>query len=153
MPICIEAVVMLRNNAWAKVLRHASLYTLPGSFETKPKCITLQSRRWCTKYVQEAHEEIQTLKQACCQGYPSSARYVQRSIGSRNSAIHNDYHTSLRPSSLLEPRHPSLKVVRQLSQSVLSSRHSLKTYHGHFHRQQEQAGPQSRVALPPTSST
>jgi hypothetical protein len=37
--------------------------------------------------------------------------YVQSSIGSRNSAIHNVYHTSLRPSSLLEPRHLSLKVV------------------------------------------
>ena len=53
----------------------------------------------------------QTLKQACCQGYPDSAKYVRSSIGSRNSAIHNVYHTSLRPSSLLEPRHPSLKVV------------------------------------------
>ncbi len=31
--------------------------------------------------------------------------------GSRNSAIHNAYHSSLRPSSLFEPRHPSLKVV------------------------------------------
>ena len=55
---------------------------------------------------------IQTLKQACCQGYPDSAKCVQRSVGSRNSAIHNAYHTSLRPSSLLEPRHPSLKVVK-----------------------------------------
>ena len=52
-----------------------------------------------------------TLKQACFQGYPESAVYVQIPIGSRNSAIHNAYHTSLRPSSLFEPRHPSLKVV------------------------------------------
>ena len=57
------------------------------------------------------HEEVETLKQACFQGYPESARYVQISIGSRNSAIHNAYRTSLRPSSLFEPRHPSLKVV------------------------------------------
>ena len=57
------------------------------------------------------HEVVETLKQACFQGYPESARYVQISIGSRNSAIHNAYRTSLRPSSLFEPRHPSLKVV------------------------------------------
>ena len=31
----------------------------------------------------------------------------------RNSASRNAYRTSLRPSSLFEPRHPSLKVVRQ----------------------------------------
>jgi hypothetical protein len=53
----------------------------------------------------------QALKQAYSQGYPESAMHVQESIGSRNSAIHNDYHTSLRPSSMLEPRYPSLKVV------------------------------------------
>ena len=32
-------------------------------------------------------------------------------VGSRNPAIHNAYRTSLRPSSLFEPRHPALKVV------------------------------------------
>ena len=60
------------------------------------------------------NEKEKTLKQACFQGYPESAVYVQIPIGSRNSAIHNAYHTSLRPSSLFEPRHPSLKVVRQM---------------------------------------
>ena len=60
------------------------------------------------------NEKEKTLKQACFQGYPESAVYVQIPIGSRNSAIHNAYHTSLRPSSLFEPRHPSLKVVRQI---------------------------------------
>ena len=53
----------------------------------------------------------ETLKQACSQAYPESTVYVQDSVGSRNSAIHNAYHTSLRPSSLFEQRHPSLKVV------------------------------------------
>jgi hypothetical protein len=56
-----------------------------------------------------------TLKQACFQGYPESAVYVQIPVGSRNSASRNAYHTSLRPSSLFEPRHPSLKVVRKHS--------------------------------------
>ena len=64
------------------------------------------------------HEMMMRLKQACSQGYPESAVYVQIPIGSRNSAIHNAYHTSLRPSSLFEPRHPSLKVVRKLSNSL-----------------------------------
>ena len=41
-----------------------------------------------------------------------SATCVQHSIGSRNSAVRNAYRTSLRPSSLFEPRHPSLEVVR-----------------------------------------
>ena len=39
--------------------------------------------------------------------------HIQVTIGSRNSAIHNAYHTSLRPSSVFEPRHPSLKVSSQ----------------------------------------
>lgn len=43
-----------------------------------------------------------------------SAVCVQISVDSRNSAIHNAYRISLRPSSLLEPRHPSLKVLELL---------------------------------------
>ena len=58
-----------------------------------------------------------TLKQACFQGYPESTVYVQIPVGSRNSASHNAYRTSLRPSSLFEPRHPLLKVVRKQSPS------------------------------------
>ena len=45
--------------------------------------------------------------------------YVQVPIGSRNPAIHNAYHTSLRPSSLFEPRHPSLKVVTSLGSCAI----------------------------------
>ena len=40
-----------------------------------------------------------------------STIYVQDPVGSRNSAIHNAYRTSLRPSSVFKPRHPSLKIV------------------------------------------
>ena len=54
---------------------------------------------------------LRNLKWACCQEYLDSATCVQNSIDSRNSAIHNAYHTSLHPSSTFEPRHPSLKVV------------------------------------------
>lgn len=67
---------------------------------------------------------IVTLRQACFQEYPKSARCVQNPIGSRNSAVHNAYHTSLRPSSLFEPRHPSLKIVRQ--------RHAQSNTHNHI---------------------
>ena len=52
-----------------------------------------------------------TLKQACFQGYPESAVCVQESVGSRNSAIHIAYRSSLHPSSLFEARHHSMKVV------------------------------------------
>ena len=55
---------------------------------------------------------METLKQTYFQGYPESAGCVQGSIDSRNSAIHSAYRISLRPSSLFEPRHPSLKVVK-----------------------------------------
>ena len=43
----------------------------------------------------------------------------QYPIGSRNSAIHNDYHSSLRPSSFYEPKHPSLIhcLSKEMSQS------------------------------------
>ena len=44
------------------------------------------------------------------EGYPSGAICVQRSDDSRNSAIRIAYRTSLRSSSVWEPRHPSLKI-------------------------------------------
>lgn len=60
-----------------------------------------------------SEEGLRTLKQAYSQGYPESAFYVQVPVDSRNSAIHNAYHSSLCPSSLFEPRHSSLKVVKK----------------------------------------
>jgi hypothetical protein len=44
------------------------------------------------------------------EGYPSDAICVQKSDDSRNSAIRIAYRTSLRSSSVWEPRHPSLKI-------------------------------------------
>ena len=63
-------------------------------------------------HARAVQDTVETLKQAYFQGYPESAGCVQGSIDSRNSAIHSAYRISLRPSSLFEPRHPSLKVVR-----------------------------------------
>ena len=54
-----------------------------------------------------------TLKQACCQ-FPGSAICVQRFDDSLNSAIHITYRSSLRSSSMHEPRDPPLKVVYRI---------------------------------------
>ena len=54
---------------------------------------------------------VMALKQTYFQHEAESAVCVQHSIDSRNTAIHRAYRILLRPSSLLEPRHPSLKVV------------------------------------------
>ena len=51
-------------------------------------------------------------------GYPSSAICVQKSDGSLKSAIHNAYRISLRPSSMREPRHPLLKVLKNKNLSI-----------------------------------
>ena len=53
-----------------------------------------------------------TLRQACSQEYPGSAMCVQNLDDSRGLAIRITYRISLRSSSLWEPRHPLLKVVR-----------------------------------------
>ena len=45
-------------------------------------------------------------------GIPDSVGYVQKSDDSRNSAIRIAYRNSLRPSSLAEPRHSSLKFSK-----------------------------------------
>ena len=55
---------------------------------------------------------ISALNQAYFEEKPQSAVCVQHSIDSRNSAIHSAYRTLLRPSSLPEPRDPSLKIVK-----------------------------------------
>ena len=71
-----------------------------------------QRRSQIRGWAPTGQDTVETLKQAYFQGYPESAGCVQGSIDSRNSAIHSAYRISLRPSSLFEPRHPSLKVVR-----------------------------------------
>ena len=53
----------------------------------------------------------QTLRQACSQAFPGSARCVQSFNDSLDSASRKTYRISLRSSSLWEPRHPSLKVL------------------------------------------
>ena len=58
------------------------------------------------------HLNVVALKKTYYQSRTDSAVCVQHSIDSRNSAIHSAYRTLLRPSSLPEPRDPSLKIVK-----------------------------------------
>ena len=90
--------------------------------------------------------------QACCRVYPSSTTRVQSSIDSRNSAIHKGYHTSLRPSSLSKPRHPSLKVVTEdASGSPLMKEQVQQTEGFKQTRQQTRSGRRSEPGLLPSS--
>ena len=59
-----------------------------------------------------AERGLRTLRQACYQEIPGSAMCVQNLDDSRGLAIRITYRISLRSSSLWEPRHPLLKVVR-----------------------------------------
>ena len=56
----------------------------------------------------------QTLRQPCSRENPESAMCVQSFDDSRGLAIRITYRISLRSSSLWEPRHPSLKVVKDI---------------------------------------
>ena len=72
-----------------------------------------QSGTWQEPCSQDwGHLYVVALKKTYYQSRTSSAVCVQHSIDSRNSAIHSAYRTLLRPSSLPEPRDPSLKVVK-----------------------------------------
>ena len=90
------------------------------------------------------NNKAQTLKKACFRGYPKSTICVQVPVGSRNPAIHNAYRTSLRPSSLFEPRHPSLKVV-----SSSGSRHKKRNV---FKYRSAMASERKRMAAGTTCS-
>ena len=61
-----------------------------------------------------SHCNKTTLNQICSRAYPRSACCNQVSVDSRSSAIHDAHHTSLRSSSLFEPRHLSLKDFARL---------------------------------------
>ena len=60
----------------------------------------------------EAIKVNQTLRRDIPPGVPEGVEYVQKSDDSRNSAIRIAYRNSLRPSSLPEPRHSSLKFSK-----------------------------------------
>ena len=77
----------------------------------------VRPRRRLSSEEEEEEEEgewcQQTLRQACSQAYPGSARCVQSFDDSLDSASRKTYRISLRSSSLWEPRHPSLKVLQR----------------------------------------
>ena len=92
----------------ASFTRLGALGETPEHSESATPYHTTRSRadrwgEWCQ----------QTLRQACSQEYPGSARCVQSFDDSLDSASRKTYRISLRSSSLWEPRHPSLKVLQR----------------------------------------
>ena len=80
--------------------------------------------------------------------------HIQVTIGSRNSAIHNAHHTSLRPSSVFEPRHPSLKVSeRNKGQQVVQKENTLQARWSMVGKEAKAGGeyPQAQPPQKPTS--
>ena len=78
------------------------------------------TRRRHSNPMHPAWQWVSALKHVHNQEYPKRASNVHGSIGSRNSAIHNAYHTLLCTSSLFEPRHPLLKVTYGAEKKGLS---------------------------------
>ena len=62
-------------------------------------------------------------------GMPQGHFCVQWSIDSRNSAIHNDYCTSLHPSSTCEPRHLLLKLFMHFVETLAALRPITRNMH------------------------
>lgn len=77
-----------------------------GSF--RPCRLTSQS---CVEAQPQCGDGIPFLKQACPQHEAAGAGCVQRFDDSQDPAIHTRYRSSLRSSSLREPRYPLLRVV------------------------------------------
>ena len=110
----VKQAISIQHMAQVAVDTQSFTYTLHSKgklFTLACTCTQVAHRHTRCAYVCNRKSHKKAPKQACCQVYPNSTTRVQSSIDSRNSAIHKGYHTSLRPSSLSEPRHPSLKVV------------------------------------------
>ena len=74
----------------------ASRAALLGMDTLFPSLPNLQDKMMISQT--STHRELEALEQTCSQEYPKNAMHVQEAIGSRSSAIHNDYRTSLRTS-------------------------------------------------------
>ena len=84
------------------------------SVEVSKHTTTIRQQLHAAKYSSPlCRESTQTLRQACFREKPESAMCVENFCDSRGLAIRITYRISLRSSSLWEPRHPLLKVVRQ----------------------------------------
>ena len=93
----------LRLACYAKIWAETCYHTLPQSCSGTLFCIkNKRPRKGCK----------QTLRQACSREKLVSAMCVQKFCDSRGLAIRITYRISLRSSSLWEPRHPLLKVVK-----------------------------------------
>ena len=116
---------------YGRVIRHVRVHEQARRFAPLvcARCVRstylLQARYSCHVFIltrKHAMRELrisqqnieQTLKQTSFQDYPESTACVQDPIDSQNSAIRNAHRTSLRPSSVSEPRHPPLRDSRVL---------------------------------------
>ena len=91
-----------------------------------------------------AHTEVSRLS-----GATESAICIRSSVVSRDSAIHQVYHTSLCPSSLPEPRHPSLNVLGESHRQMCSANMDAITMIIIQHGEWKSAG-QPNSLLPPS---
>jgi hypothetical protein len=114
--------------AKAELNCYIPLHTVGGLQEHNPACTSIKKPHHCDCTVNLGRAEkaepnsgyqhvgadwgLQTLRQACFQENPESAMCVQNFDDSRGLAIRITYRISLRSSSLWEPRHPLLKVVK-----------------------------------------
>ena len=148
-----------RGDTSSQVAEAAALFTLLHVPLTPPESAAMAHKDAGTDTKDHTCMRVpQALKQAYSQGYPESAMHVQESIGSRNSAIHNDYHTSLRPSSVLEPRYPSLKVVthnmsQNRSAETCQGQLSQSKHNGNRNNLGHRAAHKERHALPGCPAT
>jgi hypothetical protein len=92
------------------------------------------------------HEGLNALRKAYFWECPKSAVCVQLSIDSRNSASHNAYRTLLRPSSISEPRDPSVCVVR-IDKSFLVQKLRFKKNNKQEQRRWGRSPPKRRLLL------
>ena len=103
-----------RTESQASIIQPCVWLDHPTYLETPTKSSNRPSIRNRDEPKTSAEWGSQTLRQACSRGKPESAMCVQNFDDSRGLAIRITYRISLRSSSLWEPRHPPLKVVRQI---------------------------------------
>ena len=96
------------------VAPHTSRAALLGMDTLFPSLPNLQDKMMISQT--STHRELEALKQTCSQEYPKNAMHVQEAVGSRSSAIHNDYRTSPRPSYVFGPKYLPLKLCFPISQ-------------------------------------